>query len=144
MRVSATTPDPDGTAGANSDVDFGLSQIYPVWDEDTNDERFATQASFAGSYVAILRDDSTLLILKADKSGDLDEVELDGPLTASKWSSCCLYMDRTGLFTPADSGSEIATQREPILFCLSSDCKLSVSTHGAEACRAPTVADNHA
>ncbi|KAF9894195.1 mRNA cleavage and polyadenylation factor subunit [Aspergillus nanangensis] len=66
------------------DADLGLAQIYPVWDEDTSDERVAVSVSFADPYLAILRDDSTLLLLQADESGDIDEVDLTEGMKTEK------------------------------------------------------------
>ncbi|KAJ6145223.1 hypothetical protein N7470_009118 [Penicillium chermesinum] len=57
------------------DKDLGLAQIYPVWDEDTEEERTVRSVSFADPYIAIIRDDSSLLLLQTDESGDLDEAE---------------------------------------------------------------------
>ncbi|PYH99545.1 protein cft1 [Aspergillus ellipticus CBS 707.79] len=108
------------------DSDLGLAQIYPIWDEDTNDERIAVGASLADPYLAILRDDSTLLLLRADDSGDLDEVVLGEDITRSKWLSCCLYCDKTGTFSPVDPISNDSPQTEMFLFLLSQECRLLI------------------
>lgn len=102
-------------------------QIYPVWDEDTSDERMAVSASFADPYLAIICDDSSLLLLQADESGDIDEVVANGDVAAQKWLSCCLYQDRSGVFS-ANPTSENFTKGDTCLFLLSSDCKLFVSS----------------
>ncbi|PWY71481.1 protein cft1 [Aspergillus heteromorphus CBS 117.55] len=104
------------------DSDLALAQIYPIWDEDTNDERTAVSASLVDPYIAILRDDSTLLLLGADGSGDLDEVLLGEDVSCSKWLSCCLYSDKTGLFSSFDT--DVSFQRGMFLFLLSQDCRL--------------------
>lgn len=111
----------------NNELDLGLAQIYPVWDEDTSDERMAVRASFADPYIAILRDDATLLLLQADNSGDLDEVSINETIDP-KWLSCCLYRDTSRAFSHAKLTSEESSQSDIILFLLSSDCKLFVST----------------
>ncbi|RDW81797.1 cleavage/polyadenylation factor CFT1 [Aspergillus mulundensis] len=80
------------------DADLGLAQIYPVWDEDDSDERVAVSASIADPYLVIIRDDSTLLLLQADDSGDLDEVTVPQDIASQKWLSGCLYSDKTGFF----------------------------------------------
>ncbi|PYI19197.1 protein cft1 [Aspergillus japonicus CBS 114.51] len=87
------------------DSDLGLTQIYPIWDDDSNDERMAVSASFADPCLAILRDDSTLLILQSDESGDLDEVILHEQFAVKSWISCSLYYDKTGTFSAVDSAS---------------------------------------
>ncbi|KAJ5092215.1 hypothetical protein NUU61_007085 [Penicillium alfredii] len=90
------------------DMELGLTQIYPVWDEDTSDERAAVSVSFADPYLVILRDDSSLLLLQADASGDLDEVSLPEEISTSKWHSACLYHDTMQAFTSSTTtGGEI-------------------------------------
>lgn len=102
-----------------------------MWDEDTSDERMAISASLADPYLAILRDDSTLLLLQADDSGDLDEVLLSEDVTKRKWLSCCLYCDNAGVFSSTGPALEDRHPRNNILlFLLSSDCKLFVSQLG--------------
>lgn len=109
-----------------SNIDLGLAQIYPIWDEDTDAERLAVSASFADPYLAILRDDSSLLLLQADDSGDLDEVSLPEDLSSLEWRSACLYRDNGQAFGSPDSKSADTTDGNVILFLLSTDYKLSV------------------
>ncbi|KAH2266319.1 mRNA cleavage and polyadenylation factor subunit, partial [Aspergillus fumigatus] len=106
------------------DIDLGLAQIYLVWDEDTSDERMAVSASLADPYIAILQDDSTLMILQADDSGDLDEVELNEAARAGKWRSCCLYWDKAEFFLSTGPALKQGTRCELFLFLLSIDCRL--------------------
>lgn len=108
-------------------TDLGLAQIYPVWDEDTSDERTVVSASFADPYLAILRDDSTLLVLQADESGDLDEVTVNEEITSRKWLSGCLYNDKSSFFVQEDVAEKSGGQNNLLLFLLSSECKLFVS-----------------
>jgi cleavage and polyadenylation specificity factor subunit 1 len=108
-------------------ADLGLSQIYPVWDEDTSDERVAVSASFVDPYLVIIRDDASVLLLQADESGDLDEAPLPDEISQSQWRSCCLYHDKTQAFNfTADPSSETRSGSEVLLFLLNSECKLSV------------------
>lgn len=53
--------------------------------------------SFADPALLVIRDDMTLLLLQADQSGDLDEIDLSH-LPKAKWLSGSLYRDRTGIF----------------------------------------------
>jgi len=108
-------------------LDLGLAQIYPVWDEDTSEERMAVSASFADPYLAILRDDSTLLLLQADDSGDLDELPIIETINSTKWLSCCLYRDTNNVFSLSESTHDGSSESDVLLFLLSSDGKLSVS-----------------
>jgi cleavage and polyadenylation specificity factor subunit 1 len=69
-------------------------------------------------YLAIIRDDSTLLLLQADDSGDLDEVTLSEDVVSQKWLSACFYSDNAGFFTAPFAS---------ILFLLNQDHQLYVS-----------------
>ncbi|KEF59392.1 uncharacterized protein A1O9_04236 [Exophiala aquamarina CBS 119918] len=80
------------------DADFGLSQIFPIVDEDEGQVAKVVRCSFAGPYVVALKDDGKVTLLKADKAGELDEVELPSHLS-SKWIvSITLYEDYTDFF----------------------------------------------
>ena len=80
------------------DSAFGLSQIHPIVDEDTGALARVVSASFADPYVLIIRDDSTIVLLQADKSGDLEECDMPDELTQAKWLSGWLYNDQHGVF----------------------------------------------
>jgi len=117
-------------------LDLGLAQIYPIWDEDTDEERLAVSASFADPYLAILRNDSSLLLLQADDSGDLDEVSLPDEVSSSKWRSGCLYHDKNQAFgglAPLPDGAS----GNVLLFLLSTEYKLSVGLRSSFA--KPTI-----
>ncbi|KAL1990323.1 hypothetical protein VTN49DRAFT_6162 [Thermomyces lanuginosus] len=101
------------------DSNLGLTQIYPVWEEDSQDERIAVSASFSDPYLLILRDDSSVLLLHLDTRGDLDEVAINDTISSQSWLSGCLYQDTKGVICP-DS------QKESLLFLLSADCKLYI------------------
>lgn len=101
-------------------LDLALAQIYPMWDEDTSDERIAVSATFADPYLAILRDDSSLLLLQSDENGDLDEVSVNEDISSQSWLSSCLYADVTGIFSEVNSKSNV------LLFMLNAEHKLFV------------------
>ena len=67
-------------------------------DEVTGAEPKIISASFADPYVLLIRDDASVMILKADESGDLDEVERGDNLLTTKWLSGSLYEDADGCF----------------------------------------------
>ncbi|KAJ5180391.1 Cleavage/polyadenylation specificity factor A subunit C-terminal [Penicillium capsulatum] len=102
------------------DKDLGLAQIYPIWDEETDEERVAVSAQFADPYVAILRDDSSLLLLQADDSGDLDEVSLPAEVANTKWHSSCIYHDKDQFFGQSGEVNNL------ILFAVNMDYRLSI------------------
>lgn len=87
----------------------------------------AVSASLVDPYIAILRDDASLLLLQADSSGDLDEVSLPDDIANLKCRSICLYHDRKRAFT-ATSNGEAGDNGDMLLFLLTSDHKISVSS----------------
>ncbi|KAL5337780.1 CPSF A subunit region-domain-containing protein [Aspergillus crustosus] len=106
------------------DADLSLAQIYPVWDDDNSEERVAVSANIADPYLAIICDDSRLLLLQADDSGDLDEVTLVEEVTSQKWLSACLYSDGTGFFAHTKPPKTITPLDGVYLFLLSRDYRL--------------------
>lgn len=109
------------------EVGLGLVQIYPVWDEDNSDERVALGASLADPYLAIIRDDSSLLLLQADDSGDLDEMTVAEDAASQRWLSACLYADKTGFFSNSKSHRGNLDPQNIFLFLLNQDHQLYVS-----------------
>ncbi|CAI7579676.1 unnamed protein product [Penicillium manginii] len=105
------------------DFELGLAQIYPIWDEDTDEERIAISASLMDPFIAILRDDASLLLLQADESGDLDEVALSDDISNLKCRSICLYKDKYHTFT---SASNSVDGGDTLLFVLTSDHKILI------------------
>lgn len=71
-----------------------------------------------------MRDDSSLLLLQADKSGDLDEVSLPDEVVATKWRSGCIYHDKHRAF--ASNSAQNGADTQLILFAVNMDYKLSV------------------
>ncbi|KAI6828359.1 protein CFT1 [Hortaea werneckii] len=79
------------------DHELGLSQIIPMVDEETDAELEVVAVSFSDPYVLVLRDDSSLQVLKIEKSGDVEPLDDSEASKASKWLSGCLYAgDLTG------------------------------------------------
>ncbi|KAL9608934.1 MAG: hypothetical protein Q9167_006257 [Letrouitia subvulpina] len=75
------------------DAEFGLAQIVPMTDEATGAEPKALRASFADPYVLLIRDDASVLLLRAEESGDLDEIELSPGLQKKQVRSGTLFED---------------------------------------------------
>ena len=72
-------------------LDLGLSQIYPILDETTDEEMTVVHSSFCDPYLLVIRQDSSLQVLAVDDSGDLDEVERGIAVQEQKWLSGSLY-----------------------------------------------------
>ena len=60
-------------------------------DEVTDEELKIISVSFCDPYVLILRHDSSITILEATDSGDLEELDRGDGLLASQWLSGCVY-----------------------------------------------------
>ena len=73
--------------------DFGLAQIYPLADEESDNGPKVISASFADPYVLLIRDDSSTVVLTADENGDLDEVSQSEAFKTGEWLSGSLYED---------------------------------------------------
>ena len=118
-------------------LDLGLAQIYPVWDEDTEEERTVLRASFAGPYLLIIKDDQSLLLLQADESGDLDEVSISEAITSCSWLSGTLYVDKSNAFRTQSENQD--GNPDVILFLLDTDHRLLVSTIASISNRASSI-----
>ncbi|KLJ06944.1 protein CFT1 [Blastomyces silverae] len=108
------------------DSGLGLAQIFPVWDEDMSEEKYVVHASFADPYVLIIRDDQSVLLLQADRSGDLDEIETDGIINSTTWISGSLYQDKYRSFMSYEAAPTRKLSDNVLLFLLSSDSKLHI------------------
>lgn len=62
-------------------------------DDVTGAEPKVFSATFADPYVLLVRDDMRIVVLKADESGDLDEIEQETASRERKWLSGSLYED---------------------------------------------------
>lgn len=83
---------------ADALLGFGLAQIVPMTDEATGAEPKVLRASFADPYVLLIRDDTSVLLLRAEESGDLDEIELGPSLQKKEVRSGTLYEDTNDNF----------------------------------------------
>ena len=71
--------------------DLRLAQIFPISEDDSELQGKASSASFADPFLLIIKDDGTVEILEADSSGDIDQVEQNGPFASCKWQMGCMY-----------------------------------------------------
>lgn len=83
-------------------------------DEETDQELKIIHSFLLDPFLLLIRDDSSVLILKVDAKGELDEVEKGDATAASKWISGCVHKP--------DSGEEV------LLYLLDIKGSLSVST----------------
>lgn len=79
------------TANAECVLELGLAQIIPMEDEATGAEPKIISVSFADPYILVLRDDSSVIVLQADDSGDIEEIERGDAILATRWLSGSIY-----------------------------------------------------
>ncbi|KAL9591984.1 MAG: hypothetical protein Q9179_007176, partial [Wetmoreana sp. 5 TL-2023] len=99
------------------DADFSLAQIFPMADEATGAEPRIVSASFADPFVLLIRDDQSILVLRADEGGDLDEVEQGALVKTKRFRSGSLYEDSKDVFR-LESEPEIEDDAGNILMFL--------------------------
>ncbi|KAJ9669033.1 mRNA cleavage and polyadenylation factor subunit [Coniosporium apollinis] len=73
------------------DSELGLAQIIPMEDEATGADPKIISVSFADPYILVLRDDSSVIVLQADDSGDIEEIERGDAILATRWLSGSIY-----------------------------------------------------
>ncbi|KAL1895582.1 mRNA cleavage and polyadenylation factor subunit [Ceratocystis pirilliformis] len=82
------------------DGDFGLSQIIPMMDEETDAEPQIISASISDPYILLIRDDSSAFIAQMDSNCELEEIEKGQAMAGTKLATGCLYSDVNGIFVP--------------------------------------------
>lgn len=102
-------------------------------DELTGAEPKIVSTSFADPYVLVIRDDASIMILEADDSGDLDEVERGDVLLATKWLAGSLYKDSQWAFSVLQKNQAQVRNTNVFLFLLSATGGLQVSACGLYA-----------
>lgn len=96
-------------------------------DELTGAEPKIVSTSFADPYVLVIRDDASIMVLEADDSGDLDEVERGDILLATKWLAGSLYKDTRGAFASLRKDQPQAAHTNVFMFLLGANGGLQVS-----------------
>ncbi|OQV04048.1 CPSF A subunit domain-containing protein [Cladophialophora immunda] len=117
------------------DANFGLSQIFPVVDEEEGQTARAVKATFAEPYLILVRDDGNMTLLKADRAGELDEVELSTTLKNNSVLSASLYHDTSDFFQTSRFYESAGASRGPVLALLTSEghfCLLSLPNTALE------------
>ncbi|KAL9052547.1 MAG: hypothetical protein Q9206_004271 [Seirophora lacunosa] len=78
---------------------FGLAQILPLAEEeDTGAAPEIISASFADPYVLLIRDDESIMVLRADEASELDEIEQGNSLKKKGFRAGYLYEDSNDVF----------------------------------------------
>ena len=100
----------------------------PIVDDEANTGAKAISASFQDPYVVIAKNDKSIILLKADKKGELDEEDLGPHLVNNRYICASLYSDRQGIFTARHNGQETPVETKPacVLALLTGDGALSI------------------
>ncbi|KAL8753571.1 MAG: hypothetical protein Q9184_005382 [Pyrenodesmia sp. 2 TL-2023] len=81
------------------DADFSLAQIIPLAEEESMETApKIIHASFADPYVLLVREDESIMLLRADEGGELEEVEQGAGLKRKGFRHGCLYEDSSDVF----------------------------------------------
>ncbi len=98
-------------------------------DDATGVEPKVISANFSDPYVLLIRDDSSLMVLRVEENGDLDEVERGEGVLEDNWISGSLYEDSNDLLR-LDTGGEDSEDEvgNVLLFLLSSRGGLQVGS----------------
>lgn len=86
-------------------------------DEATGAEPKILSASFSDPFVLLIRDDESIMVLRADESGDLDEVEQGESLQSTGVRFGSLYEDANDVFR-LESDAEIEDDAGNVLMFL--------------------------
>ncbi|KAK5721024.1 mRNA cleavage and polyadenylation factor subunit [Elasticomyces elasticus] len=74
------------------DAGLGLSQIIPMTDDEGDQELGVVGTSFADPYLLVLRDDSSVVVLKVDEAGEVEPLDLEGStIGQGRWVSGCVF-----------------------------------------------------
>lgn len=95
-------------------------------DDSTGAEPKVFSAAFADPYVLLLRDDLSIMILKADESGDLDEIEQGEPSLETQWISGSLYEDSNDVLRLETDDDNEEEAGNVLMFLLNSQSGLEV------------------
>lgn len=97
-------------------------------DEETGAEPRVVSASIADPFLLLIRDDSTPFIAQIDSSYELEELEKqDKVLQSTKWTTGCLYKDKTGVFAEEQPDAGAKPAESILMFLLSASGALHVS-----------------
>ena len=77
----------------------------------------------------LLKDDSSITILKADEKGDLEEIERGEEFSGSKWLSGSLYEDSNDVLRLESADDDDDESGNVLMFLLATGGGLQVSTY---------------
>lgn len=103
-----------------------MAQIVQFAEDTIENAPKAIAASIAEPFIIVLQEDGRLKILRADDSGDLEEIE--GPDSqTTKWQSGSLFDDVNDVFRLTDDAMEEGDSSSVLMFLLTTEGGLQVS-----------------
>ncbi|MCJ1313039.1 mRNA cleavage and polyadenylation factor subunit [Agyrium rufum] len=78
--------------------DLGLAQIFPLFEDADDVDATVVEASFSEPYILLVLSDQSVRLLKAEDTGDLEEIEGMDYFKGHHWISGSLYDDANDLF----------------------------------------------
>lgn len=115
---------------ADNQADFSLTQIVPLNEDAVDNAPQVVAASVAEPFILLVRDDNSILLFRADETGDIEEVTRPDGLIETAWQSGALYDDADDAFhLPLEiEGAEEDEVGTVLMFLLGSDGSLFVSS----------------
>jgi cleavage and polyadenylation specificity factor subunit 1 len=114
-------------------LDLGLAQILPMFDEETGAEPKIVKASLADPFLLLIRDDASIFVARCDDDNDLEEIERnDDILLTTKWLTGCLYKDATRTFTSIQRNKRSNDAGTVYMFLINAEGTLYVSVRKHE------------
>ena len=108
---------------------MSLAQIVQFADDAAGDAPKAIAASIAEPFIIVLLEDGRLRVMRADESGDLEEIEDPGS-PATKWQSGALFDDVNDVFRLTDDAMDEGDSSSVLMFLLTTEGGLQVSSRG--------------
>ena len=87
-------------------------------DDPTPEDPKVIASSFAEPYVLLFKDDLSLMVLKADHAGELEEIERSDALSSAQWVSGSLFDDSNDVFRLESDEEDVDDDGGSILMVL--------------------------
>ena len=106
--------------------DFSLAQIFPLSDENEDSSVEVVRVSFAEPYILLVLNDLSARVLKAEESGDLEEIDLPESFKEQQWTSGSLFDDANDVFRLESEDENEDEAGNVLMFLLSIEGGLKV------------------
>ena len=106
--------------------DFSLAQIFPLSDENEDSGAEVVRVSFAEPYILLILNDLSARVVKAEESGDLEEIELPDSFKEQQWTAGSLFEDANDIFRLESEDENEDEAGNVLIFLLSIEGGLKV------------------